>query len=77
MKASDWISVKDELPKIGERVLICTEFSDESQMVFLGFFDNGIEPDLPIGLWNIDDYGHCDTGITHWQPIVLPKKEKQ
>lgn len=46
-------------------------------MVFLGFFDNGIEPDLPIGLWDIDDYGHCDVGITHWQPIVLPKKEKE
>ena len=76
MKASDWISVKDRLPKIDQRVLICREFSDGSQMVVTGFFLQGKDEYLPIGLWDIDDYGHCDVGITHWQEIVLPKKGK-
>lgn len=28
MKASDWISVEDRLPKIGERVMGCQQFND-------------------------------------------------
>lgn len=29
MKASDWISVEDELPKNGERVLVLREYNGE------------------------------------------------
>ena len=49
---------------------------DGSQMVVTGFFLQGKDEYLPIDLWDIDDYGYCDIGITHYQPIVLPKKEK-
>lgn len=77
MKASDWISVKDRLPKIGQRVLMCRESCDGLQMVVTGFFIQGKDEWFTTGLWDIDDYGYCDIGITHWQPIVLPKKEKK
>ena len=77
MKSSDWISVKDRLPKTDKRVLVCREFFDGSQMFATGFFIQGTDEYLPIGLWDIDDYGYCDAGITHWQEIVLPKKEKE
>ena len=30
MKASDWISVKDRLPQIGERVMVYQSFNDGS-----------------------------------------------
>lgn len=30
MKASDWISIKDRLPQIGERVMVCQSFNDGS-----------------------------------------------
>lgn len=64
MKASDWISVKDRLPKNGERVLVLREYNGE-QIV-----------DVAIRTrwhWK-EDCLDCDN-VTHWQPIVLPKKE--
>lgn len=33
MKANDWISIKDRLPKIGERVIVCQSFNDERRII--------------------------------------------
>lgn len=33
MKSSDWISVEDRLPKMGERVIVCQSFNDGSLFV--------------------------------------------
>lgn len=33
MKTSDWINIKDRLPKIGERVMVCQLFNDGSTFV--------------------------------------------
>lgn len=71
MKASNWISVKDRLPKIGERVIACQSFNDGSTFVRMAtrIKTNKIE-------WWYDDDGFGIDKITHWQEIVLPKKEK-
>lgn len=68
MKQSDWISVNDKLPKIGNRVLVCQTFNDGSMFVraatlvvinenYRWYNDDGFEVEY----------------ITHWQRIVLPK----
>ena len=77
MKASDWISVRDRLPKLGEYVFIVIEMKYEHE--------KGIETVVDIGWLNedgdfdmINDWneGQQYFQITHWQKIVLPKKEK-
>lgn len=65
MKASDWISVKDKLPKNGERVLALRE-CDGEQIVVVAMRIRWY--------WN-DDCFDCDN-VTHWQEIVLPIKEE-
>ena len=66
MKASDWISVKDRLPKNGEKVLVLREYNGE-QIVDVAMRTRWY--------WKEDCFD-CDN-VTHWQPIVLPKQEKK
>ena len=76
MKASDWISVKDRLPKINERVLVCRQFEDNTFFTYIATYTGKeIIKDVSHYWWYTDDGFDID-GITHWQPIVLPKKEK-
>lgn len=80
MKAIDWISVKDKLPKLGEDVLVCIEIDDGIdifQIICKGYLDRYKNPTQPIGVWCIDNEGIYTDSITHWQEIVLPKKEKE
>lgn len=79
MKVNDWISVKDKLPKLGEDVLVCIEIDDGIdvlQIICKGYLDAYKNPHCPIGVWSIDNEGIYTDSITHWQKIVLPKKEK-
>lgn len=71
MKASDWISVKDWLPQIGERVMVCQSFNDGSTFARMA---TRVKINK-IDRWYDDDGFNIDE-ITHWQEIVLPKKEK-
>ena len=77
MKASDWISVEKRLPKINERVLVCKTFSDGTSFTTIATY-TGKEKihDLDHYWWFTDDGFDID-GITHWQNIVLPEKEKE
>lgn len=75
MKASDWISVKDRLPKINERVLVCRQFEDSTFFTIATYTGKERIKDVSHCWWYTDDGFDID-GITHWQPIVLPKKEK-
>lgn len=72
MKASDWISVEDRLPKIGERVMVCQSFNDGSTFVRMATRVKINQKDK----W-YDDEGFDIEYLTHWQKIVLPKKEKK
>lgn len=68
MKASDWISVKDSLPKIGKRVIVCQTFNDGSTFVRMA---TRVEINQ-VDRWYEDDGFELEY-ITHWQWIVLPK----
>jgi hypothetical protein len=86
MKASDWIDIKDKLPKLGERVLICKKLGDGSTYVdiaqryrtskWLHNIDVWIDEDIWIDedLWATDDVFGIKEEVTHWQRIVLPKE---
>ena len=73
MKASNWISVEDRLPKIGERVIVCQSFNDGSTFVRMATRVKYVMNQFDG--W-YDDEGFEMEYVTHWQPIVLPKKEK-
>ena len=73
MKASDWISVKYRLPDIDTMVLICTTNNK------CGISSMYIPKDCygkVLGDKEWRGSAAMKTAITHWQPIVLPKKEK-
>ena len=69
MRTSDWISVNDKLPKIGERVMVCQSFNDGSTFARMATRVKINQTDR----W-YDDEGFKTEYITHWQKIVLPKK---
>nr|DAG63691.1 MAG TPA: Protein of unknown function (DUF551) [Caudoviricetes sp.] len=58
-----WISVKDELPAIGEPVLV---FDDASDMMF-GFMSSD-------GYW-LETGSELPCNVTHWMPLPEPPKE--
>lgn len=69
MKDSDWISVKDRLPKPMEPVIICRiGFAHKGGVaVQAGYL-------LPDGSWNISgDY--TVKGVLYWMPMPKPPKE--
>lgn len=72
MKANDWISVKDRLPQIDKRVMVCQSFNDGRTFAQVA---TRVKINK-IDMW-YNDGGFDIYDVTHWQPIVLPKKEKQ
>lgn len=80
MKSTDWISVEDRLP-ITHKNESFAEYSDEVLICL-----NGCEPVIAVlvlkkdyehHFWisSIGGYEYPIWLATHWQPIVLPKKE--
>lgn len=71
MKPTDWISVKDKLPKLNETVLVCRE--DEYGELFVDtaiyIEDNYLLTEISI--WTSTKHFNKDK-VTHWQRIVLP-----
>lgn len=68
-----WISVKDKLPEIGEKVLVYSKFGHVSDMTLqrhggqngydvLIFDPHGMKP---------------GTDITHWMPLTKPEDAKE
>lgn len=72
MKSTDWISVKDKLPKLNERVLVCQSFSDGSRFVRFATPVKVIE-----NIVYYDDDGFDIDYITHWRRVVLPRRKKK
>ena len=72
MKQSDWISVKDRLPEKGEMVLVCREILDGfwHDFAIMRYFGGHIMSWINVFGETIVDYK-----VTHWQPMVLPKKK--
>jgi hypothetical protein len=72
MKASDWISVEDRLPQVDEYVLICT--SNNKVAISTMYIPKDMYGNV-LGSKEWKGSGTMTRSITHWQPIVLPKKE--
>ena len=70
MKVDDWINVKDKLPRTADYVFVCRECGSE-RWTSLAAYVKFEEYAHWYGQQGFDIYD-----VTHWQPIVLPKKEK-
>lgn len=75
MKASDWISVKDKLPKLNERVLVCRKLENGSTYVDFAIRVSREMHLHDIDIWYTED-GWDIEDVTHWQRIVLPKNKE-
>lgn len=62
--AQEWISVKDRLPEVGMRVIVCRDEGKVEQGIFLG----------ASGFWKV--FGANTKKVTHWQPLPEPPKEE-
>ena len=79
MKASDWISVKDRLPrlymdagsiKFSAEVLLCV---DNCKVLTAHLVCKKSDNTM---FWSVSRDTYALEESTHWQYIVLPKKEK-
>lgn len=79
---ADWISVKDELPKPGIRVLvnIKNRSPDIAEYFSSGFKVKDEGADFPLGFYSAIYNCCCDKGwhylrrfnVTHWMPLPEP-----
>lgn len=85
MKSSDWISVKDRLPdlkvknnfeKESDDVLLC--LCGKEVVVGKLVVSNVASNHNTHRYWksSMDGYAYLFNYVTHWQEIILPKKEK-
>lgn len=70
MKASDWISVNDKLPRVNLGVLVCCKEGEE-------LWIESLKRDAFKELRWYDASGFDLTTVTHWQKFVFPRKRKE
>ena len=82
MEMNEWISVKDKMPNIGQRVLVYAVgkidgFIGESVIEICERFVQRIFPSsVGEAVWSSPyQYFHTDYEITHWMPLPEPPKE--
>lgn len=68
----EWISVKDRMPKIGERVLVYDTFWRDVYILCLMQNVN----DGNIRWYNRDTGWYVGDDVTHWMPLPEPPKEE-
>lgn len=70
MKHTDWISVEDRLPRKQNTVLVCRQ----NDLITWVDFASYVQVDNGTWYW-YDQQGFDIHDVTHWQPIILPKKK--
>ena len=65
----NWISVDDNVPEVGQRVIVATPVDDESWQVTVGHFRPLI---YHAGIAVIDMEGGGWRWISHWMPLPAP-----
>lgn len=71
MKASDWISVNDKLPRVNTGVLVCCQVEVQQWIEFATLTRNNFKELI----WH-DACGFDLANVTHWQKLIFPKKRK-
>ena len=66
LEKTKWISVKDRLPELGERV-ICTDG-------YAVFEQYRVEPSCVYGMWDRFGLKSPMQEVTYWMPMPLPPK---
>lgn len=61
-----WIPVEERLPEVGEKVIFYSPGIDD-------WLSGAFQQD---GTWWNEEYGTHFYGVTHWMPIVPPRKEE-
>ena len=69
MKASDWISAKDKLPKHKNNVFVCCAYNEE-QWIELATYKK--LDSLRREWYDVNNFRLFH--VTHWQEIVFPNK---
>lgn len=72
MKASDWTSVKDKLPRVNTGVLVCCQEGEEQWIEFAT-----LKCDSFKELRWYDASGFDLTTVKYWQKFVFPRKRKE
>jgi hypothetical protein len=65
-----WISVKDRLPEIDQKVLVWACSSPDPEFVDIGFYDPESSPET---LWRCEEY--MDIHVDYWMPLPNPPKD--
>lgn len=76
---SEWISVKDRLPKHNQRVLIFAEGKEDfSTIIQISHIGNvGLFPSTPMYDWIAPfQYFFMNYEITHWMPLPNPPERE-
>ena len=60
-----WIPVTEQLPEMGQAVIVCRPYDEKSARVEQGYRDVN-------GWWRV--YGTRTKRVTHWMPMPLPPK---
>lgn len=71
MKASDWISVKDRLPDIGIRVIVCHYLPDGSKSGQIARRE-----ETPYEVFWCNDYGNKVEYITQFDKVIDNKRNE-
>ena len=75
---SEWISIKDRLPKEGAAVLgFRKPFPDYSEYSFVCFEKGVFTEERSGGIFNGNVPIKAVSQITHWQPLPLPPEDKK
>lgn len=85
MKAEDWIKIEDRLPEAKYRNDIEKGYSDVVLVCGFRYTPKGVRCsfsdaafyDHEYRTWYDQNDDAIAGGVTHWMPIVLPKKEDE
>ena len=73
LKMSEWISVKDNIPKNGQRVKVKTFDKDDKEIEIEAIFSiYDIGENMVAWGWNIGKIADTIARPTHWMPMPKP-----
>jgi hypothetical protein len=68
----EWISVKDQLPEIDQKVLVWNIKFPDPEFLDIGYYDPDSCPDT---CWRCEEYMSIEP--THWMPLPEPPEDTE